>query len=390
MKTQTQLIKSKTEYNPQSLNIIKEEGLIKNVVIAQEGLNKNNTYFDVSFLTALVAKAQEQPRGIKARFGHPSLFVNSLGSYIGRYQSFKLQQGPKAKVVANLQLDAICKKVTVPGTTITMWDYILEMATTNHDSFGNSIAVLGTTKSETIMVEGKPQKVAVQQLQEFVASDLVDDPAATESLFFSSAESSKALAAFLENNPRIFDIIQKDETLVTQFLTAYNNFKNEKMKNNTFFSRIKNALNGTTGLELTLANGEIITIATTSGSPQAGDAVTDQNGKPMPNGIHTLTDGSSITTVGGIITEINTEQTPPQAQNFSQQFSALEARHTAFTTETQQLIEIMAQSIATLQNSYNTLAGTVGSGYQVKKDTHFGSSHAATTNTKRTLTFKKD
>ena len=61
-------------------------------------------------------------------------------------------------------------------------------------------------------------------------------------------------------------------------------------------------------LDTTLEDGTAITIGTEASEPAVGDAVTfTDSGEQVPDGSHTLTDGSVIVTVDGVITEINPE-----------------------------------------------------------------------------------
>lgn len=56
-------------------------------------------------------------------------------------------------------------------------------------------------------------------------------------------------------------------------------------------------------LDVTLADGTIANVETEAQTPAVGDAVTI-GGEAAPDGTHELADGSSIVTVGGVITEI--------------------------------------------------------------------------------------
>ena len=185
------------EYNKASAQQIDaEKGVIYGVVLAQKGMNKNGTYFSERFLNELKAKGDE--RGyIKARFGHPTMCNNSLGSYIGRYKNFKVED---EKLFGDLYLDDITKDTNVEGRGITMYDYIMRMAQSNSDMFGNSIVILANYVIEEYEEDGEKKEADGHELIEWTSSDLVDDPAATDSLFHSADDLGVKITDFLDEN----------------------------------------------------------------------------------------------------------------------------------------------------------------------------------------------
>ena len=107
---------------------------------------------------------------------------NSLGSYIGRYKNFKVED---EKLFGDLYLDEIAKDTNVEGRGITMYDYIIRMAQSNSEMFGNSIVILANYVVEEYEEDGEKKEADGHELIEWISSDLVDDPAATDSLFHS-------------------------------------------------------------------------------------------------------------------------------------------------------------------------------------------------------------
>lgn len=309
------------EYNKASAQQIDaEKGVIYGVVLAQKGMNKNGTYFSERFLNELKAKGDE--RGyIKARFGHPTMCNNSLGSYIGRYKNFKVED---EKLFGDLYLDEIAKDTNVEGRGITMYDYIMRMAQSNSDMFGNSIVILANYVIEEYEEDGEKKEADGHELIEWTSSDLVDDPAATDSLFHSADDLGVKITDFLDENPQIFEILEKEPKILGDFFSRYeaylgrkNNKKNNNMKKGVF-ARALVAMFGKSlfDVDLTLANGDIITVETEAEEPAVGDKVKQKTDggedaeKPLADGDYLLKDERTLVVEGGVIKEIKEKETP--------------------------------------------------------------------------------
>ena len=91
-----------------SLPVIdKENAVIKNVLIIQEGEARGHDLFlNQQFLDDVVKLGNDNPKGIKARFGHPNMCSTALGTFIGRYKNFH-KNG--SFVYADFYLDASAK-----------------------------------------------------------------------------------------------------------------------------------------------------------------------------------------------------------------------------------------------------------------------------------------
>ena len=164
----------------QNIDDINEEiGIIKGVTLAREGIAKGHgVHLDSKFISDLVELGNSQEQGVKARFGHPSMTSDALGTYIGRFKNFRVK-GKKAK--ADLYMDKVSKK-SPKGD---LYSYVFAMARSNPDMFGNSIVFkAGESRYENELDEN--ENVITKEYVSIVgltASDLVDTPAATESLF---------------------------------------------------------------------------------------------------------------------------------------------------------------------------------------------------------------
>jgi hypothetical protein len=196
-------------------NIDRELGIIQGVTIARIGAAKGHGGFiDRTFLLQIVDNAASKPAGIKARFGHPNMCSQALGTYLGRFKNYSYQSD---KVNADLYLDSTARS-TPDGDLFT---YVLEMAEKNPDMFGASI-VFEIAESVFLqeMVEGKEVEKEYFRLKDLRATDIVDEPAATDGLF--SANTFPALATqFLDENPELLELILSKPESITEFLSNY-------------------------------------------------------------------------------------------------------------------------------------------------------------------------
>jgi len=209
-------------------NIDEGTGVLQKVIVAQAG--KVKSYFeeiDAETLSQIVRLGNEKENGVKARFGHPNMCSSAFGTYIGRFKNFRLDG---VQVTGDLHLDPVCK--TAPGGNL--YNYILTMAKNNPDMFGASMAFI---PAEPAIGEGE---YPLTRIQELLATDLVDDPAATDSLFARDSFSYQA-TQFLNENPAVaYFIARKPESIVEFMLKYYSN--NDIMKKE-IFSRLKNLFN---------------------------------------------------------------------------------------------------------------------------------------------------
>jgi len=288
-----------------NINVDRENGILKNTCIAEFGDNKNDSFFDEVFLNAIVEQGNAG-EGIKSRFGHPNMCSTAFGSYLGRYKNFSIQNG---NVYADLHLDETAK-ITPNGN---LFDYVLDMAEKNPDMFGNSIHIYSEVYEKEIDGENK----ILHKLDKFKACDLVDEPAATSALFSNSQDLGVIITDFLDNNPTIFETIQKQPDIISDFFERYSNSLNRKSVinfNMNFLDKMKKKLQGKKDdgfdVNITLGDGSIITVVTEATEPQVGDSVVDEAGSPLADGDYVTTDGGTIVVAGGVISEINDAPAP--------------------------------------------------------------------------------
>jgi len=286
-----------------------ENGVINGVVIIQEGKDKAGDYFDRNFLDNIVRQGNSYPQGIKSRFGHPNMCKDSLGSYLGRYKDFRIQTTADGSVVkADLFLDPISK--TSPDGDL--YTYVMNMSQTNPDMFGNSIVFAG--ESDEIEMNG--ERVMQMSLVSFMASDLVDSPCATDSLFKSSNDLGIVMTQFLDENPNVMDVIANNPSIISDFIEKryipYLTKKSKQLDMNILKSVQKAFGVKAKNIDLTLEDGSLVTVITDAETPAVGDQVVIGD-TPVADATHVLGDGSSIVTVDGVITEIiPAQETEPE------------------------------------------------------------------------------
>lgn len=357
-----------------NINVDRENGVVKNVVIVQQGANKNGTYFSQAYIDAMATGANEIKAGVKSRFGHPNMCSTSLGTYIGRYKNFSSDNG---KVKADLHLDPISKKTQVDGKGISMFDYVMDMAESNPDMFGNSIHI-PPPEFETELVELEGVKYNSHKFNGIVASDVVDDPAATDSLFENSNDLGIIVTQFLDTNPSIFNVIQKDPSIIDDFFDRYINYLNQ-FKNNekmSFLDKLKKkfSTDATFDVNETTAAGDIITIVTEDETPKVGDAVNDSEGAPLADGDTVLKDGSTLVIADGKISEIKEAEEEegdgdePTIGEVMHSVSALATSFSKFQSsykkdlkENQQGLELIADQVTKFDSRVTALARSITS-----------------------------
>ncbi len=279
-----------------------EGDVIYDVAIAESGKTKDTRFVTTKFVDDIVKLGNEQGQGVKSRFGHPNMCATTLGTYVGRYKNFRAMYRDGKKVaIADLHLD----KTAQNSPNGDLYTYIQDMAKNNPDMFGNSV-VISVANWYEIEHDGNTYEVA--DIKGFIASDLVDEPTATNNLFENDKDLGLKLTQFLDENTEIFDVLDNDEVVKTFFdrYEKHLKFNNKSDKMGKFGDKIKSMFGKTDKFEIdvTDANGEIIKVQTDNEEPIVGDAVTKEDGSPLPDGDYLLADGKTLVVSGGIITEI--------------------------------------------------------------------------------------
>lgn len=382
-KRKKQSYKSEAIYTEERTEVDRLNDRIYDVVIIQEGICKNGDYISPAFLSDLTKLAEAQTQGVKARFGHPNMCSTTLGAYIGRWKNYRVIDDGKLKVIADLHFAEIAKKTMVEGRGISMYDYLMDMAEEEHDMFGTSIHYNCTEEpyvdedGAQVYQDGWP--VYEPTITEYYASDCVDHPAATENLFKNSDDLGIKVTNFLDDNPKIIELFKSDSNLIVNFFSKYFNSKNpqdmgllQKLKKNIF--------GRTNDIDITLADGSMVTVVTENEVPAVGDPVVDSEGQPVPDGEHVDAEENVIVTEGGIITEIrpkvdeaeeeeeaeqSTDETVgEQLQQVMARLDSMEKNINEGIQINAENIELVAKAVDKNTKNHKTLAKTIKTDYK--------------------------
>jgi hypothetical protein len=194
-------------------------GEIKNVILCQVGPAKGHgVHLDQDFIDSVIDYADEnysEKNPLKCRFGHPSMSHTTMGKQLGTFTNFR-KVGEKA--IADLQLLQAARS----GPNGNMWDWMFDMAEERPDFVMNSIVfqpgeyykiIKGKKKKQSDFdrpydfnsAESDDKKVYVE-MKKLMFSDIVEQGAATESLFSANFNKDKfAVIAteFLNEHPEI-------------------------------------------------------------------------------------------------------------------------------------------------------------------------------------------
>jgi len=214
--------RSNTIYKQSPSSIDREKGIIKDIILCQTGEAKGHDLFiNDQFIDKVVQLGNDNKVGIKARFGHPNICSTALGTYLGRYKNFRKEDN---KAIADLYLDSTSKK----SPNGNLYDYVLDLAESNPDMFGASIAFkAGKAEKKLETVNGEEIEKSYASILKLHACDLVDDPAATEGLFESLHEDDLAfqVSVFLDDHPEIYELLNKKPEILEEFLANYKQYK---------------------------------------------------------------------------------------------------------------------------------------------------------------------
>jgi hypothetical protein len=176
-----------------------KQGILHGYAVATKGpALGHDMLLDDQFLDSLVTAGNLKGSGIKSRFDHPNASSTSMGSFLGRSRNFR-RDGDVVR--ADLHLSEAAK-VSPQGN---LYDYTLKMARDEPEMFGASIVFSGAAIYQTDE-KGKELKDEPQlaRLERFLATDVVDDPAANPSGMFSAGPHDSLAEKFTEFLDRYF------------------------------------------------------------------------------------------------------------------------------------------------------------------------------------------
>lgn len=233
----------------------KDKGHLKGMVSVRQGEAKGHgMWCDATFIQQVAdAINGTDDKGLKARFGHPNMCSDALGTFIGRWKNAAVskikvpagyrggpdEEGDDVECRADLFLSTTAKD-TPSGD---LYQYVIGMATKEPDMCGASIVFSRDRDAERAFYDANQEEFTVKdasgkvvetkkqfkspdsnnkrnlphaRLKALHAADIVDDPAATEGMF--SGASGAALASnvteWLDTHPEIFEALTKDPSMI--------------------------------------------------------------------------------------------------------------------------------------------------------------------------------
>jgi hypothetical protein len=232
---------------------------LKDACVIRPGEAKGHgMWIDQEFCASVVAMAgqgKNATSGLKARFGHPNMCSEALGTFLGRWKGLRMRED--GAVIGDLHLSSTATE-SPKGD---LRKYVEELAAKEPDHFGASIVFshdyeacrafedqhyeefdetnrIGEPTGRKLRRFKSPDPANVQNLPharcaELHAADLVDDPAATDGMFSGAAGLSVAgqMTEFLDTHPEIFkaltddpgmlDIVTRYSTEIAPFMKRY-------------------------------------------------------------------------------------------------------------------------------------------------------------------------
>ena len=244
-------------FNQNFENIDSDKGIISGVKICSEGVAEGHgVYLNKKFIREVTRHGKDHEVGVKARFGHPNMCATSLGTYLGRYKNFRTQteerpdweDGKRYHSIADLHLDETSKSLPKLGNA---WEYIMKLAQTSPNMFGNSIVFTPGESEYKKEKDSEGNERIVREdatIEKLHATDLVDEPAATEGLFerFEENDLAMQVTTFLDQHPEVYKLAINNPDILETFLNKYESYKKRNIKtedvdmdNKTLFENLK-------------------------------------------------------------------------------------------------------------------------------------------------------
>jgi hypothetical protein len=200
-------------------------GLIKGVAVMTKGKVKDDrawTIDDTTLDQIVLAGNSQSSAGVKSRFGHPPLFADGIGTFLGRMKDF-YRDGDVARA------DLYINKAAHDAPKGDLANYVMDLAESDPESFGTS-AVLGEFSLEE-KGKGLPPVLRIKSL---VGVDVVDDPAANDGMFSILSESDPEMSEVF--NKVLDKIVKNPEALeyVMNFLKRYRKYQAELKADSLF------------------------------------------------------------------------------------------------------------------------------------------------------------
>jgi hypothetical protein len=379
--TDSRLFKSSRVSDQKQMKVDKENGIIRDVVIAQVGpAEGHGTNVEQQFINGLVDQGNTFKQGVKSRFGHPSMSAEALGTYAGRAFNFRVQG---IQALADLHLDP----VTANSPKGNIYNYLIDMADKNPDMFGMSVVTSGNwlyQKDEegNIYTEMDPDwnskydpaKPLYEMFENYHAVDFVDEGALTPNGLFSAEINKDKFAVtattFLDSNPAIDKFLKEHPEKIIEFMSKRFGFNISLQDKEGFVSFMKNLLfkSNTNPMTKPIAKFDInavttdgaeLLVKTNNDAATVGDEVQNADGTPAADGDYQIKDGDlegqTLTVQGGKITAItpsaegtgegenNTGMSSASTQELFNKLASLESKFNTLAEENTRLKEELAK-----------------------------------------------
>lgn len=225
----------------------------------------HNVHLEQSFIDDGISYAQKvhADKGMKARFGHPSMSNETLGSEMGRFKNFRVEGD---RMLADLHLfESANLSPTHPG----MKDWMLAQAKEDPEAIMCSIVFSAdhyyqrTEKGEKYKLKRaysdkdglvwvsddqsfkyNPDSKVYVALKELMFCDIVDQGAATDKLLseqFNSDKFSVIATQFFNDHPKIDSFLQENPDKIFEFLNQ--RFNITEKADRSFVDKLKSLFN---------------------------------------------------------------------------------------------------------------------------------------------------
>lgn len=161
------------------LEIDHEKRILYGAQVAMLGEAKGHGMeLDDTTLNQIVSLGNEQPKGVKVRFGHPNECTPALGTFLGTRMNFR-RDGQYVRADLHLS-DAADSRYA---------EHVLAMAKLHPEKIGNSVVVSGEReyrqdeKGNRMRGSDGQELLPVLRVKRLHAVDVVDEPAAGDGMF---------------------------------------------------------------------------------------------------------------------------------------------------------------------------------------------------------------
>ncbi|WP_442484782.1 hypothetical protein [Aeoliella sp. SH292] len=166
------------------LRVDREARVIRGITVLQAGRVNDNRELtiDGKTLAQVLQIGNTTTKGLKARWTHPNMSSDGLGTFLGRWFEFRMSADNQS-VLADLHLSELAFAKPDPDLGMSRGEWLLRMADGEDDTFGVSLAPR-TMDTKAMESEVDSEGVQPYRVLALAAIDIVDEPAATRGGLF--------------------------------------------------------------------------------------------------------------------------------------------------------------------------------------------------------------